>query len=91
MKHVAMKIDGNHIRFSPDGKVAVIDAIKALGAKDDAEQIWETLKKQYPEFKEICQNYKFKEEQSDSVVDGEAWQMIEDALYNYMISHTTSV
>ncbi len=84
MKHVTMNLDGDHIMFTPDGKVAVIDAIKALSAKDDAEQIWETLKKQCPKFREICQSYRFKEDESDCVVDGEAWQMIEDALLDYI-------
>ena len=44
----------------------------------------------WPELKEIRQIYRFKEDESDCVVDGEACQMIEDALYNDMISHTTS-
>ncbi|MGD1967534.1 MAG: hypothetical protein PVJ35_05040 [Desulfobacterales bacterium] len=90
MNHYKMKLDNDSIRFTPDGKVAVVDAIKALSARDDAGGIWESLKNQYPELKEICQIYGFKEDESDCVVDGEAWQMIEDALYNYMISHTTS-
>ena len=84
MNHYKMKLDGDSIRFTPDGKVAVVDAIKALSAKNDAEQIWEALKKQCPEFKEICQRYKFKEEESDCVADGEVWQMIENALLDYI-------
>jgi hypothetical protein len=90
MNHYKVKLDGDIIRFTPDGKVAVVDVIKALSARDDAGRIWESLKKQCPELKEICESYKFKKDESDCVVTSEIWQIIEDALYSYMISHTPS-
>ena len=40
MKHYSMKLDGDCVRFTPDGRIAVVDAIKALSARKGAEQIW---------------------------------------------------
>jgi len=91
MKHYSMKLDGDLVRFTPDGKIAVVDAIKALSAKKGAERIWESLKEERPEFKELCQPYIFKENTIASVVDGEGWEKIEDALLDYILEHNSSV
>ena len=86
-----MKLDGDLVRFTPDGKIAVVDAIKALSARRGADRIWESLKEERPEFKELCQTYIFKENKIDSVVDGEGWEKIEDALLDYILEHNSSV
>ena len=90
MKHYMMKLDGDPVRFTPDGKVAVVDAIRALSAAEGAERIWESLKKERPEFKDLCQRYNFQEDKIDSVVDGQSWVKIEDALLDYIIDHRSS-
>jgi hypothetical protein len=82
-----MKLDGDYVRFTPDGKVAVVDAIKALSARESAEClcIWESLKEKRPEFRELCEGYSFQENKPESVVDGDMWEKIEDALLDYII------
>jgi hypothetical protein len=90
MKHYSMKLEGDRVRFTPDGKIAVVDAIKALSASKGARHIWESLKAERPEFKDLCQNYQFKENKTDSVVDGEGWKKIEDALLDYILDHHAS-
>ena len=90
MKHYSMKLDGDLVRFTPDGKVAVVDAIKALSARKGAERIWESLKEERPEFQKLCQSYNFKENTTDTVVDGEGWEKIEDALLDYILDHNLS-
>ena len=90
MKHYMMKLDGDRLRFTPDGKVAVIDAIKALSTREGAEQIWKSLKEERPEVKELCQCYQFQEDRTDSVVDGEGWEKIESALLDYILDHRPS-
>jgi hypothetical protein len=87
MKHYMMKLDGDRVRFTPDGKVAVVDAIKALIAVEGAERIWQSLEKERPEFKDLCERYNFQEDKIDSVVDGESWGKIEDALLDYIADH----
>jgi hypothetical protein len=88
MKHYLMKLDGDSVRFTPDGRIAVVDAIKALSARKSAECIWESLKEERPEFGRLCQSYSFQENKAESVVDGEAWEKIEDALLDYIILET---
>jgi hypothetical protein len=88
MKHVTMNLDGDRVRFTPDGKVAVVDAIKALSDLDGAERIWESLKTERPEFKDLCQGYNFKSNKMDSVVDSEGWEKIENALLDYILDHS---
>jgi len=90
MRHYTMELDKDRVRFTPDGKVAVVDAIKALSASKGAERIWESLKKERPEFKRLCQTYNFHENKMDSVVDGEGWEKIEDALLDYILDHGSS-
>jgi hypothetical protein len=89
MKHFTMKLDGDSVRFTPDGKIAVVDAIKALSDQDGAERIWESLKKERPEFKDLCQRYNFQEKKLDFVVDSEGWGKIEDALLDYILDHSS--
>lgn len=90
MKHFTMKMDGDCVRFTPDGKVAVVDAIKALSARNGAEDIWESLKEERSEFKDLCQSYNFQEEKMDCVVDAEGWEKIEDALLDYILDDRSS-
>jgi hypothetical protein len=85
-----MKLDGDRVRFTPDGEVSVVDAIKALSTVEGAERIWESLKQERPEFEDLCQGYNFQENQIDSVVDGESWEIIEDALLGYILDHRSS-
>ena len=87
MKHYSMKLDGDRVRFTPDGKIAVVDAIKALSARAGADRIWESLKEKRPEFRNLCQSYNFREDQTVSVVDGQGWEKIEDALLDYILDH----
>ena len=91
MKHYSMKLDGDRVRFTPDGKIAVVDAIRALSARKGANRIWESLKTERPEIKDFCQSYKFMGNKRDSVVDGEGWEKIEDALLDYILDHNASV
>jgi hypothetical protein len=91
MKHYSMKLDGDSVRFTPDGKIAVVDAIRALSARKGANRIWKSLKAERPEFKDLCQSYTFKGDKTDSVVDGKGWEKIEDALLDYILDHHASV
>jgi len=91
MRHVTMKLDHDWVRFTPDGKVAVVDAIRALIAEDDgADRIWESLKEKCPEFEHLCQSYNFQKKRMDSVVDGHGWEKIETALLDYIIDRNST-
>ena len=90
MKHFTMSIDGERVRFTPDGKIAIVDAIKALSAREDPEQIWASLKAERPEFDDICEGYIFKDNKMAPVVDGKGWEQIENALLDYILDHRSA-
>ena len=85
MDHITLNIDGDRIRFTPDGKVSVVDAIRALSDAEGAEGIWESLKENRPEIADLCSDYAFKENESDCVVDHDAWELIENELLEYLV------
>jgi hypothetical protein len=89
-RQFTLKLDNDQIRFTPDGKVAVVDAIKALSFLGDPETVWESVKAESPEINEVYQNYDFAESKSEAVVDGEGWEKIEAALLGYMLDHDCS-
>jgi hypothetical protein len=89
-RQFTLKLDNDHIRFTPDGKVAVVDAIKALSDLGNPETVWELLKAESPEIKEVYQDYDFAESKSEAVVDSEGWNKIEAALLDYILDHDST-
>jgi hypothetical protein len=81
----AIQMGTNLVRFTPDGKVAVLDAIKALSESNDPVLIWESLKHNNPELNKICTEHKFGKSHFIPVVDNKGWNKIEDALLDYVI------
>ncbi len=81
-----MKLMDSEVKFTPDGKVAVVDAIKALSASQEASRIWQALKQKQPEFANLCERYDFDENQPECVVDSQGWEQIEDALLDYILA-----
>jgi hypothetical protein len=88
--HVTMQLVDSAVKFTPDGKVAVVDAIKALSASKEAPKIWQSLKQNQPEFEELCERYDFQEDQPEPVVNSEGWEQIEDALLDYIIAQESA-
>jgi hypothetical protein len=86
-RQFTLKLENDQIRFTPDGKVAVVDAIKALSDLGDPETVWELLKTESPEINEVYQDYDFAESKSEAVVDVEGWGKIETALLDYILDH----
>ena len=43
------QFDDDRIRFTPEGKVFVLDAIKALTQSEHPKDLWESLNTKYPE------------------------------------------
>lgn len=80
MTFFKLYLDGDPVRFTPDGKIAVIDGIKALSGRQDAERIWALIKEKHPELNTISERYCFQENQMEVIVGGESWEKIEDAL-----------
>ena len=78
-------IGGSRVRFTPDGRVAVVDAIDALSSPVCPTCVWEDLKRRRPALAELCSTYCFNNEEPLCVVDGEAWDIIEEVLLDYTL------
>jgi len=73
---LVVQFDDDPIRFTPDGKVFVLDAIKALTKSEHPKDLWESLKQKYPEILGHCENSCFQGGQCLLVIDKEGWEML---------------
>ncbi len=80
-----LSLDQNYIRFTPNGEIAVIDAIKALSESDSAEEIWQRLKDENPQILSHCKQFHFSKNKSVMVVDRQGWEQIEILLFDYIL------
>jgi len=79
-----LNLDNEPVRFTPDGKVSVLDAIRAVINSDHYLSLWENLKKEHPEILLHCEDYSFQKEGPALVVDSEGWQRIWMLLPDYL-------
>jgi hypothetical protein len=79
-KTYLVDLGGTDIRFTPEGKVSVVDAIQALCAAKRPEQVWRDLVKAHPEIGTLCETYRFADADPAVVVDAPGWSLIEDLL-----------
>jgi hypothetical protein len=75
-EHFTVHLDDMPVRFTPDGKVAIIDAIEATMQSNHARAIWDGLKAEHPEILAYCEDYPFHGKTSVPVVDSAGWEMI---------------
>jgi hypothetical protein len=84
-KKFVLSLKENSVRFTPNGEIAVIDAIKVLSESDTAEEIWKRLKDENPEILSHCKRFHFSKSKSDMVVDSQGWEQIETLLFDYIL------
>jgi hypothetical protein len=76
-----MHLDDMPVRFTPDGKVFIIDAIKATMQSNKARAIWETLKSDHPEVLAYYEDYPTQGKTPLPVADSTGWEMIMTLLF----------
>jgi hypothetical protein len=81
-----MELDSMPVRFTPDGRVAIIDAIQAVSNTDCPRLIWETLQRNHPEVLSFCEDFSFQENDPSPVVDSEGWEVIMPLLFYYVVN-----
>jgi len=64
-----VNLDSVPLRFTPDGKVSVVDAIRAVSNSNCPYSIWETLKVQHPEILLYCEDHSFQGESPAPLID----------------------
>ena len=83
-----LSLEENRVRFTPNGEIAVIDAIKMLAEFDTAEEIWKTLKDKNPEILSHCKQFHFSKSESVTVVDSRGWEQIESLLFDHILDRS---
>jgi hypothetical protein len=81
---VIVDLDNVAVRFTPDGKISVIDAIRAVGGFEHAWAVWEKVKTEHPEVLEHCEHYSFHRQGPVPVVNSEGWDTISSVLFGYL-------
>jgi len=83
-QNLVVHFDGDPVRFTPDGKVSVLDAIGALVHSECPVCLWDDVKKKHPEIMSYCGSYSFQKGHSLPVVDTEGWNMLWMVLMDYL-------
>ncbi len=86
MEMVNLTLDQDEIRFTPEGKIAVIDAIEALTGASDGFSVWQDMIDGNPELNAWCDTYHFPKAESTLVVGRKGWEKVEALLFDYIVS-----
>jgi len=83
--YVTLQLEDDAVRFTPDGRIAVVDAIGALSQADCPVCIWEDMKRNNPHLDELYADYTFPEEGNVPVADTQSWVIIQTLLLDHLI------
>jgi hypothetical protein len=83
-QEVIMDLDAVSVRFTADGKISVIDAIKAVSSSEHPWIVWESLKAEHPEILNYCEDYTFHMQGPVPVANSEGWDKICAVLPEYL-------
>jgi hypothetical protein len=77
-------LDSVPLRFTPDGKVSVVDAIRAVTKSKCPSYIWENSKAEHPEILIYCEGYSFQGKGPVPVIDSKGWDRVWMLLPDYL-------
>jgi hypothetical protein len=80
-----INLDNETVRFTPDGRVSVIDVIRAVSNSNCPWDIWERLRTEHPEILIHCEDYSFLREGPIPGMDSEGLGKIWMLLHNYLL------
>jgi hypothetical protein len=82
---VTVSLDQEDVRFTSDGRMSVLDAIRALTLSKSPERIWTDLKDKHPKLLDHCEERQVPHQGLLTVVDGEGWDMMWALLIAYIL------
>jgi hypothetical protein len=83
---IQLFMEGAPIRFTPTGKVFVIDAIRMMSENEKPEDVWQQWKQDSPEIMSCISEYQTPEGDPEPVADSACWEKIQDAIFDHMLS-----
>jgi hypothetical protein len=84
IKSLMLTLDKDKFRFTPDGKVSILDIIAALCATEEPEMVWEDILLNHPEMYAYCEDFLYKDE-TIKVIDSSGFYILEKLLFNYLM------
>ena len=82
---ISLQLDKDRVRFTPDGKVVVVDAIAALLGEQRPDGVWKQAESQLPGIELSHEEHDFGGSTSFQVTDSQGWEIIESELFDYMM------
>lgn len=82
-------LDDMPVRFTPDGKLYIVDAIAALAQIHEANDLWETLQKEKPQVKQYVDYHHGEGDKLLPITDSDGWDHIQDHLFDHLIETDT--
>jgi hypothetical protein len=73
------------VRFTPGGKIVVVDAIGALLGEQRPESVWKRLKAKRPSLHGLFEEHDFGGSTRHQVTDSHGWEVIESELFDYLV------
>ncbi|MEJ2638206.1 MAG: hypothetical protein P8010_01390 [Desulfosarcinaceae bacterium] len=84
-KTLHLRLDNTTVRFTPEGSIVVVDAIRALSDTQRPERVWATLKRRHPQLGALCREYAFADKDVVSVADSDQWPVIQEKLLDHLL------
>ena len=83
---LSLKIGNHPVRFTPEGKICIIDVIKAFSDSNRPFSLWEKIITEHQEVRTYCEDYPFQNGEFLPVADSKGWEQILDLLSYYRLS-----
>lgn len=84
--YISLRLDEDRVRFTPDGKIFVVDAIGALLGRRHPENVWKRLKADRPSLRYLYEEHDSGGSTSHQVADSRGWEVIESELFDYLVN-----
>ena len=81
-------VEGELVRFTPNGRMFVLDAISLLGSCDTPHIIWDRMKSEHPDILKYCEDYDAKNGEPMPVVAVDGWERVLMLLPDYLFGES---
>lgn len=81
---VVIDLDTVAVWFTSEGKISVIDAIRAVSSSEHPWAVWERLKTEHPEILDHCEEYSFQMQDPVPIASSQGWDQICAVLPEYL-------
>lgn len=81
---ISLDIGDDPVKFTAEGKVSVLDAIRAVSGSGNPRDIWDRMKEDYGDILDHCESYEFAQNDPTTVINSQGWERIWDLLPEYI-------